>query len=155
MENKINLQEQNFPIKINELNLSLKDMNDLGKVIGKIPINLVIKKLSDELFLAKLEMNVQFQNLCQSCLSNTNFEITIRSKVALKDVSAQQEKDDIQYDIHYQNLEEFNVSKFLTEEIYLNYPSTVFCNSEECLKKIAIAFTDSNRPFKKIRDLID
>ena len=57
-------------------------------------------------------------------------------------------------DIHYQNLQSFNINTLVKEEIYLNFPSIFFCCTKKIEKGDNIIHEKKIKPFKKIKDLI-
>ena len=100
--------------------------------------------------------NIQgiFEDTCQNCLEKTNIELSSDINVTLKDLQELDLDSSDQDQTHYQDIEYFDLQKFIEEEIALNYPDIVKCNTN-CLKEDNSFKKKKNLPFKKIRDLID
>jgi uncharacterized metal-binding protein YceD (DUF177 family) len=115
---------------------------------------LSISKVSKNLL--KSDGNIQgiFEDTCQNCLEKTNIELSSVINVTLKDLQELDLDSSDQDQTHYQDIEYFDLQKFIEEEIALNYPDIVKCNTN-CLKEDKSFKEKKNLPFKKIRDLID
>ena len=149
----LNLTEGSFPINL-EYEINSIDVPDIGKLKRNIRVNLSISKVSKNLL--KGDGNIQgiFEDTCQNCLEKTNIELSSDINVTLKDLQELDLDSSDQDQTHYQNIEYFDLQKFIEEEIALNYPDIVKCNTN-CLKEDNSFKEKKNLPFKKIRDLID
>ena len=149
----LNLTEGSFPINL-EYEIKSIDVPNIGKLKRNINVNLSISKVSKNLL--KSDGNIQgiFEDTCQNCLEKTNIELSSDINVTLKDLQELDLDSSDQDQTHYQNIEYFDLQKFIEEEIALNYPDIVKCNAN-CLKEDNGFKEKKNLPFKKIRDLID
>lgn len=149
----LNLTEGSFPINL-EYEINSIDVPNIGKLKRNISVNLSISKVSKNLL--KSDGNIQgiFEDTCQNCLEKTNIELSSNINVTLKDLQELDLDSSDQDQTHYQNIEYFDLQKFIEEEIALNYPDIVKCNTN-CLKEDNSFKEKKNLPFKKIRDLID
>ena len=149
----LNLTEGSFPINL-EYEINSIDVPNIGKLKRNINVNLSISKVSKNLL--KGDGNIQgiFEDTCQNCLEKTNIELSSDINVTLKDLQELDLDSSDQDQTHYQDIEYFDLQKFIEEEIALNYPDIVKCNTN-CLKEDNSFKKKKNLPFKKIRDLID
>ena len=149
----LNLTEGSFPINL-EYEIKSIDVPNIGKLKRNINVNLSISKVSKNLL--KSDGNIQgiFEDTCQNCLEKTNIELSSDINVTLKDLQELDLDSSDQDQTHYQDIEYFDLQKFIEEEIALNYPDIVKCNTN-CLKEDNSFKEKKNLPFKKIRDLID
>ena len=149
----LNLTEGSFPINL-EYEIKSIDVPNIGKLKRNINVNLSISKVSKNLL--KGDGNIQgiFEDTCQNCLEKTNIELSSDINVTLKDLQELDLDSSDQDQTHYQDIEYFDLQKFIEEEIALNYPDIVKCNTN-CLKEDNSFKEKKNLPFKKIRDLID
>lgn len=149
----LNLTEGSFPINL-EYEINSIDVPNIGKLKRNISVNLSISKVSKNLL--KSDGNIQgiFEDTCQNCLEKTNIELSSDINVTLKDLQELDLDSSDQDQTHYQDIEYFDLQKFIEEEIALNYPDIVKCNTN-CLKEDNSFKEKKNLPFKKIRDLID
>ena len=149
----LNLTEGSFPINL-EYEINSIDVPNIGKLKRNISVNLSISKVSKNLL--KGDGNIQgiFEDTCQNCLEKTIIELTSDINVTLKDLQELDLDSSDQDQTHYQDIEYFDLQKFIEEEIALNYPDIVKCNTN-CLKEDNSFKEKKNLPFKKIRDLID
>ena len=149
----LNLTEGSFPINL-EYEIDSIDVPNIGKLKRNISVNLFISKVSKNLL--KSDGNIQgiFEDTCQNCLEKTNIELSSDINVTLKDLHELDLDSSDQDQTHYQDIEYFDLQKFIEEEIALNYPDIVKCNTN-CLKEDKSFKEKKNLPFKKIRDLID
>ena len=149
----LNLTEGSFPINL-EYEIKSIDVPNIGKLKRNISVNLSISKVSKNLL--KTDGNIQgiFEDTCQNCLEKTNIELSSDINVTLKDLQELDLDSSDQDQTHYQDIEYFDLQKFIEEEIALNYPDIVKCNTN-CLKEDNSFKEKKNLPFKKIRDLID
>ena len=149
----LNLTEGSFPINL-EYEINSIDVPNIGKLKRNINVNLSISKVSKNLL--KGDVNIQgiFEDTCQNCLEKTNIELSSDINVTLKDLQELDLDSSDQDQTHYQDIEYFDLQKFIEEEIALNYPDIVKCNTN-CLKEDNSFKEKKNLPFKKIRDLID
>ena len=149
----LNLTEGSFPINL-EYEINSIDVPNIVKLKKNISVNLSISKVSKNLL--KGDGNIQgiFEDTCQNCLEKTNIELSSDINVTLKDLQELDLDSSDQDQTHYQDIEYFDLQKFIEEEIALNYPDIVKCNTN-CLKEDNSFKKKKNLPFKKIRDLID
>ena len=149
----LNLTEGSFPINL-EYEIDSIDVPNIGKLKKNISVNLSISKVSKNLL--KSDGNIQgiFEDTCQNCLEKTIIELSSDINVTLKDLQELDLDSSDQDQTHYQDIEYFDLQKFIEEEIALNYPDIVKCNTN-CLKEDKSFKEKKNLPFKKIRDLID
>ena len=149
----LNLTEGSFPINL-EYEINSIDVPNIGKLKRNISVNLSISKVSKNLL--KSDGNIQgiFEDTCQNCLEKTIIELSSDINVTLKDLQELDLDSSDQDQTHYQDIEYFDLQKFIEEEIALNYPDIVKCNTN-CLKEDKSFKEKKNLPFKKIRDLID
>ena len=149
----LNLTEGSFPINL-EYEINSIDVPNIGKLKRNINVNLSISKVSKNLL--KGDGNIQgiFEDTCQNCLEKTHIELSSDINVTLKDLQELDLDSSDQDQTHYQDIEYFDLQKFIEEEIALNYPDIVKCNTN-CLKEDNSFKKKKNLPFKKIRDLID
>ena len=149
----LNLTEGSFPINL-EYEINSIDVPNIGKLKRNISVNLSISKVSKNLL--KGDGNIQgiFEDTCQNCLEKTKIELSSDINVTLKDLQELDLDSSDQDQTHYQDIEYFDLQKFIEEEIALNYPDIVKCNTN-CLKEDKSFKEKKNLPFKKIRDLID
>jgi uncharacterized metal-binding protein YceD (DUF177 family) len=149
----LNLTEGSFPINL-EYEIDSIDVPNIGRLKRNISVNLSISKVSKNLL--KSDGNIQgiFEDTCQNCLEKTNIELSSDINVTLKDLQELDLDSSDQDQTHYQDIEYFDLQKFIEEEIALNYPDIVKCNTN-CLKEDKSFKEKKNLPFKKIRDLID
>tara|TARA_B100001750_G_C15271416_1_gene477751 strand:- start:4 stop:474 length:471 start_codon:yes stop_codon:yes gene_type:complete len=150
----LNLNEGSFPIRINKKFKELDGLENLGQLKDQIVLNLTIEKLSNELFLARGNIEVTLEAKCQTCFKKTSIKLNLTTNVGIKDNKFENIDKKAPLEIHYQDLEKFNINDLISEEIYLNFPSIVTCcnigSNEEQREKSP----DKIRPFQKIRDLI-
>ena len=155
MENNfLNLNEGSFPIKIKKKLKNLNNLDQLGEIKEDIKVNLEIERMSEYLFFIKGIVSVTFESECQRCFKNTDINLNLEIKVSVKDKKYQNSDKKGPLEVHYQNVDNFDIDTLIIEEIHLNYPPIVNCCgldnndevSDEDLKKI--------KPFKKIRDLV-
>ena len=150
----LNLNEGSFPIKLDKKLKDLSSLEGLGEIKDHINVNLNIEKISKDLFLAKGHISIAIEADCQTCFKKTLIEIDLDTDVGIKDIKYENVDEKGPLEVHYQDLENFNINDLISEEIYLNFPSIVTCctigsndkSKEKSLNKI--------RPFQKIRDLI-
>tara|TARA_B100001013_G_scaffold304079_1_gene206414 strand:- start:327 stop:803 length:477 start_codon:yes stop_codon:yes gene_type:complete len=154
VNNLINLLQESFPILITKEINSLEGLINLGQLKRKIKIDLSINKVSSNLFLVRGSINATFITECQKCRKPSDVELNIASEVGLKNSPEEESDSKISYEIHYQNLELFDIDKLISEEIYLNYPSIVLCCSSEITIEESLRNIKKIQPFKKIKDLI-
>ena len=84
----------------------------------------------------------------------TLIEIDLETDVGIKDIKYENSEKTGPLEVHYQDLENFNINDLISEEIYLNFPSIVTCCSIESNLKSEVNSSNKIRPFQKIRDLI-
>ena len=152
--NFLNLNEGSFPIKIDKKIKNLYSLEDLGEIIDHIIVKLSIEKYSKVLFLTKGNISVTFEADCQTCFKKTLIKLNLETDVGIKDIKYENSEKTGPLEVHYQDLENFNIKVLVSEEIYLNFPSIVTCCTIESNVELEEKSLDKVRPFKKIRDLI-
>ena len=150
----LNLNEGSFPIKLDKKFKDLNGLEKLGQVKDHIIVKLIIEKFSKALFLAKGNISVTFEADCQTCFKKTLIKLSLETDVGIKDIKYENVDQKGPSDIHYQDLENFNINDLVSEEIYLNFPSIVTCCTLESNEKLEGKSPNKIRPFQKIRDLI-
>ena len=150
----LNLKEGSFPIKLDKKFTNLYGLEDLGEIKDHITVKLIIEIFSKDLFLAKGNISVTFEADCQTCFKKTLINLSLETDVGIKDIKYENEDKKEPLEVHYQDLENFNINDLISEEIYLNFPSIVTCCSIESNEKLETKSLNKVRPFQKIRDLI-
>ena len=118
-------------------------------------INLSIEKLSLDLFSCKGVIESFFLNTCQICLKEAEIKLTLETNLIIKDEDVLLDFSNKPDESHFQNLKYFQIERLVEEEICLNYPSVVKCNTEDCLDFANPEKEEKLQPFKKIRDLLE
>ena len=149
-----NLNEGSFPIKLDKKFKDLYGLEDLGEIKDHITVTLIIEIFSKDLFLAKGKISVTFESDCQTCFKKTLIKLNFETDVGIKDIKYENSEKTGPLEVHYQDLENFNIKVLVSEEIYLNFPSIVTCCTIESNVELEEKSLDKVRPFKKIRDLI-
>ena len=150
----LNLNEGSFPIKLDKKFKYLNGLEELGQVKDHIIVKLIIEKFSRVLFLAKGNISVSFEADCQTCFKKTLIKLYLETDVGIKDIKYENVDKKEPLEVHYQDLENFNINDLVSEEIYLNFPSIVTCCTIESNDKLEEKNLNKIRPFQKIRDLI-
>ena len=150
----LNLNEGSFPIKLDKKFKDLHSLEDLGQVKDHIIVKLIIEKFSRVLFLVKGNISVAIEADCQTCFKKTLIKLSLETDVGIKDIKYENVDKKEPLEVHYQDLENFNINDLISEEIYLNFPSIVTCCTIECNDKSEEKSLNKIRPFQKIRDLI-
>ena len=150
----LNLNEGSFPIKLDKKFKDLNGLEELGQVKDHIIVELFIEKFSKVLFLAKGNISVAIEVDCQTCFKKTLIKLSLETDVGIKDIKYENVDQKGPSEIHYQDLESFNINDLVSEEIYLNFPSIVTCCTLESNEKLEEKSPNKIRPFQKIRDLI-
>ena len=150
----LNLNEGSFPIKLDKKLKDLYGLEGLGEIKDHIHVNLNIEKISKDLFLAKGHISIAIEADCQTCFKKTLIEIDLNTDVGIKDIKYENIDEKGPLEVHYQDLENFNINDLILEEIYLNFPSIVTCCTIESNDKSEEKSLNKIRPFQKIRDLI-
>ena len=150
----LNLNEGSFPIKLDKKFKDLNGLEELGQVKEHIIVKLIIEKFSEVLFLAKGNISVTFEADCQTCFKKTLIKLSLETDVGIKDIKYENVDQKGPSEVHYQDLENFNINALVSEEIYLNFPSIVTCCTLESNEKLEEKSPNKIRPFQKIRDLI-
>ena len=153
-ETPINLNEGFFPIPIKKEIKNLDNLDNLGVIKKDIKINLEIEKYSDDLLLAKGDISVTFLSECQKCSKLMDIDLQIKTQVGIKNITEEKVDEKGPYEIHYQDLNCFNIDDLIAEEIHLNFPSVVICCNPDNANDKEDKENQKIRPFKKIRDLI-
>ena len=150
----LNLNEGSFPIKVDKKFNDLCGLEDLGQVKDHIIVKLIIEKFSRVLFLVKGNISVAIEADCQTCFKKTLIKLSLKTDVGIKDIKYENVDKKEPLEVHYQDLENFNINDLVYEEIYLNFPSIVTCCTIESNEKLQEKSLNKIRPFQKIRDLI-
>ena len=150
----LNLNEGSFPIKLDKKFKDLYSLEDLGEIKDHITVKLIIEMFSKDLFLVKGNISVTFEADCQTCFKKTLIKLSLETDVGIKDIKYENEDRKGPLEIHYQDLENFNINDLVSEEIYLNFPSIVTCCTIERSVNSEAKSLNKVRPFQKIRDLI-
>ena len=150
----LNLNEGSFPIKLDKKLKDLYGLEGLGEIKDHIHVNLNIEKISKDLFLAKGHISIAIEADCQTCFKKTLIEVDLETDVGIKDIKYENVDEKGPLEVHYQDLENFNINDLILEEIYLNFPSIVTCCTIESNDKSEEKSLNKIRPFQKIRDLI-
>ena len=153
-QNLLNLNEGSFPIKLDKKLKDLHGLEDLGQVKDHIIVKLIIEKFSRVFFLAKGNISVSIEADCQTCFKKTLIKLSLETDVGIKDIKYENVDKKEPLEVHYQDLESFNINDLISEEIYLNFPSIVTCCTIESNVKLEEKSLNKVRPFQKIRDLI-
>ena len=149
----LNLNEGFFPIKL-DFEQDSVEVPNIGDLSTKLKVKIEISKISKGILKCQGEIQGEFLDNCQKCLEKTTIKLNDTIDVVIKDIKEIYSDNSEEGEIHYQELEIFNLDTFLNEEIALLYPDFVKC-SIECLKNNEVLKEEKNLPFKKIRDLID
>ena len=150
----LNLNEGSFPISIKKLFSNLDNLDNLGTIKKGIKTDLKIEKFSNNLLLAKGKISVTLESECQRCSELFDVNLQIKSQVGIKDITEENLDSKGPYEIHYQDLNCFNIDDLIAEEIHLNFPSVVICCNPDNANDKEDKENQKIRPFKKIRDLI-
>ena len=150
----LNLNEGSFPIKLDKKYKDLHGLKDLGQVKDHIIVKLIIEKFSSVLFLVKGNISVAIEADCQTCFKKTLIKLSLETDVGIKDIKYENVDKKEPLEVHYQDLENFNINDLVSEEIYLNFPSIVTCCTIESNEKLEEISLNKIKPFQKIRDLI-
>ena len=149
----LNLNEGSFPINFS-IKLETVDVPNIGKLQKDLLIEAEIQKISKDLYHCSGHMKGHFNDTCQNCLKDTEVEISNDINVTIKDLTEMHHDSSEQDQTHYQDLEYFDLHRFIEEELAIIYPDIVKC-SENCLEGEISRGKEKNLPFKKIRDLIE
>jgi len=150
----LNLNEGSFPINLDQKFKDLHGLEDLGQVKDHVIVKLIIEKFSRVLFLAKGNISVAIEADCQTCFKKTLIKLSLETDVGIKDIKYENVDKKEPLEVHYQDLENFNINDLVSEEIYLNFPSIVTCCTIESNEKLEEKSLNKIKPFQKIRDLI-
>ena len=149
----LNLSEGSFPIKFS-IKLASVEVPNIGKLQDELSIDAEIQKISKNLYRCAGQLKGSFEDACQNCLKKTGVEVSNRVNVTIKDLTEMYSDSSEQDQTHYQDLEYFDLHRFIEEELAIIYPDIVKC-SENCLEGDITHVKEKNLPFKKIRDLIE
>tara|TARA_B100000029_G_scaffold472077_1_gene512276 strand:- start:1503 stop:1973 length:471 start_codon:yes stop_codon:yes gene_type:complete len=150
----LNLYQGNFPMHLEDKFLDLSSLETLGVIKDQLYFKLTIEKLSKDLFLAKGIILVTLEADCQTCFKKTLIKLDLETHVGIKDIKFENLDVRGALEIHYQDVERFNIKNLVYEEIYLNFPSTVTCCNIESNGESKKKNLKKTKPFQKIRDLI-
>ena len=149
----LNLNEGSFPINFS-IKLETIDVPNIGKLQKDLLIEAEIQKISKDLYHCAGHMKGHFNDTCQNCLKDTEVEVSNDINVTIKDLTEMHHDSSEQDQTHYQDLEYFDLHRFIEEELAIIYPDIIKC-SENCLEGEISRGKEKNLPFKKIRDLIE
>ena len=149
----LNLNEGSFPIKLS-FELENHNVPNIGKLTNNLSVEAQILKISKNLYKCDGSVEGNFLDTCQNCLKDTEINISNTINVTIKDSAEIHTDSSDQDQTHYQELEYFNLYRFIEEEVAIIYPDIVKCN-KDCLEKPHPEEQEKNLPFKKIRDLIE
>ena len=62
-------------------------------------------------------------------------KLNLETDVGIKDIKYENVDQKGPLEVHYQDLENFNINDLVSEEIYLNFPSIVTCCTIEVMLK--------------------
>ena len=155
MTNYLNLREGKFPIKIDTSIENLSDGLNLGILKSPLHVSLSIEKLSSDLFSCKGNIEPSFLSTCQMCLKEAEINVNLNTDLIIKDEEVLLDASNKPDESHFQNLKYFQIERLVEEEICLNYPSVVKCNTKDCLDFTKPNKEEKLQPFKKIRDLLE
>ena len=150
----LDLNEGSFPIVIKKSISDLPLIENLGVIEEEINIDIKILKLQETLFISEGNISLVIKSKCQKCFKSTKVKLDIDLKVGIKDKKYEAKDRRGPLDIHYQNLNLFDLEKLIVEEIHLNFPSFIVCCNKETDPDEGLRKPQMTRPFKKIRDLI-
>ena len=152
--NFLNLNEGSFPVKIKKRLKSLNNLDQLGEIKEDIKVSLEIERLSKEFFLANGFISVCFESECLRCFKHTDINLNLDIKVGIKDNRYENSDKKGPLEIHYQDVDNFDIDVLIAEEIHLNYPSIMSCCGPDINDDIDNEDLEKIQPLKKIRDLI-
>ena len=146
----LNLNEGSFPINFS-IKLKEIDMPNIGKLQKDLLVDAEIQKISKDLYRCEGELKGYFKDDCQKCLKDTRVEVSNNINVTIKDLTEMHNDSSEQDQTHYQDLEYFDLHRFIEEELAIIYPDIVKC-SENCIEGDISRDTEKNLTIKKIRD---
>ena len=149
----LNLNEGSFPISFT-IKLKEIDVPNIGKLQKDLLVDAEIQKISKDLYRCAGQLKGYFKDVCQNCLKDTGVEVSNNINVTIKDLTEMHNDSSEQDQTHYQDLEYFDLHRFIEEELAIIYPDIVKC-SENCIEEGISQDKEKNLPFKKIRDLIE
>ena len=155
MYKELNFNQQKFPVLFEENISNFKLIESLGEIKEGLFFKLEITNPSKDIYLIKGRIVSVLKSQCQSCLLDTDIIMNIDSITTIKDSELQLDNDKNHTDVHYQKLDQFDIYMFIAEEIFLHFPSIVFCSEKSCVENKKKLKKKTIRPFKKIRDLLD
>ena len=149
----LNLNEGSFPIKLS-FELENHNIPNIGKLTNNLSVEAQILKISKNLYKCDGSIEGNFLDTCQNCLKVTEINISNTINVTIKDSAEIHADSSDQDQTHYQELEYFDLYRFIEEEVAIIYPDIVKCN-KDCLEELHPEEQEKNLPFKKIRDLME
>ena len=149
----LNLNEGSFPIKLS-FELENHNVPNIGKLTNNLSVEAQILKISKNLYKCDGNIEGNFLDTCQNCLKDTEINISNTINVTIKDSAEIHTDSSDQDQTHYQELEYFDLYRFIEEEVAIIYPDIVKCTND-CLEEPHHEHQEKNLPFKKIRDLIE
>ena len=108
----LNLTEGSFPINLS-YKLESIDVPKIGILIGNLEVKLRILRISNNLLKCDGSIKGDFTDICQNCLKDTILNIFSEIDVTLKDLNEIHSDSSEQDQTHYQDLEYFNLQKFI------------------------------------------
>ena len=145
------LKEKNSGKK---LGFITQEMGREINTIGSKSSDAEIQKISKDLYRCAGQLKGYFKDVCQNCLKDTRVEVSNNINVTIKDLTEMHNDSSDQDQTHYQDLEYFDLHRFIEEELAIIYPDIVKC-SENCIEGDISQDKEKILPFKKIRDLIE
>jgi len=149
----LNLNEGSFPIKLS-FELENHNVPNIGKLTNNLSVEAQILKISKNLYKCDGSIEGNFLDTCQNCLKDTEINISNTINVTIKDSAEIHADSSDQDQTHYQELEYFDLYRFIEEEVAIIYPDIVKCKND-CLEESNSEKQEKNFPFKKIRDLME
>ena len=148
----LNLNEGSFPIKLS-FELENHNVPNIGKLTNNLSVEAQILKISKNLYKCDGSIEGNFLDTCQNCLKDTEINISNTINVTIKDSAEIHTDSSDQDQTHYQELEYFDLYRFIEEEVAIIYPDIVKCN-KDCLEKPHPEEQEKNLPFKNMYGLL-
>ena len=83
------------------------------------------------MFISEGNISLVIKSKCQKCFKSTLVKLDIDLNVGIKDKKYEAKDKKGPLDIHYQNLNLYDLEKLIAEEIHLNFPSIIVCCNKE------------------------
>ena len=129
----LNLNKGSFPIKLS-FELENHNVPNIGKLTNNLSVEAQILKISKNLYKCDGSIEGNFLDTCQNCLKDTEINISNTINVTIKDSAEIHTDSSDQDQTHYQELEYFDLYRFIEEEVAIIYPDIVKCN-KDCLEE--------------------